>query len=157
MPLIVLTGLFITILLRFGFNARVLSLLPQCYKGSIFSIALNGTHEGFFHSSLGLGQSDPLSPLLFILSKEALSRELSQLLQESFVISYKVPRDCSAVSHILCANDLLIFSNGSKRSLVFSMEFIPSLYNSLDKKLMHKKVYSLCTNLHVVPLFFMAD
>lgn len=42
-----------------------------------YSILLTGQPYSFFHSTRGVKQGDPLSPALFILSTETVSRELN--------------------------------------------------------------------------------
>jgi len=42
-----------------------------------FSILVNGISTGFFQSSRGIRQGDPLSPLLFVVVMESLSRMLN--------------------------------------------------------------------------------
>jgi hypothetical protein len=42
-----------------------------------FSILVNGISTGFFQSSRGIRQGDPLSPLLFVVVMELLSRMLN--------------------------------------------------------------------------------
>ena len=77
-----------------------------------FSILINGSSSGFFRSSRGLRQGDPLSPYLFLLAMEALSQLLSSARNGDFISGFKVGgrgREGLIVSHLLFANDTLIF------------------------------------------------
>ena len=50
---------------------------------------LNGSPEGFFRSSRGLRQGDPLSPYLFVLGMEAFSLLLDRAAKGGFISGYK--------------------------------------------------------------------
>ena len=67
----------------------------------------NVSLEGFFDSSHGLRQGDPLSPLLFVFVMEVLSCMLSAAVKEGLLEGFKV--GTATISHLLFAYDALIF------------------------------------------------
>jgi hypothetical protein len=64
-----------------------------------FSIFVNGTPLGFFGSSRGLRQGDPLSPQLFVFVMEALGRMLSAAVSEGLLDGFLVGN--ATFSHLL--------------------------------------------------------
>ena len=67
---------------RCGFFGRWRNWMHSCISIARFSILINGCPNGFFPSSRRLRQGDPLSPLLFVIVMEALSRLLDRAVQE---------------------------------------------------------------------------
>ena len=61
---------------RCGFSEKWRKWIRYCISTVKFSILINGSPSDFFGSSRGLRQGDPLSPLLFDIVMEALSRML---------------------------------------------------------------------------------
>jgi hypothetical protein len=85
-----------------------------------FSILVNGTPSGFFSSSRGLRQRDSLSPLLFVVVMEALSRMLIAALNQGNLTGFSVgSRDSEAlvVNHLLFADDTLIFCGAQEEQI----------------------------------------
>ena len=61
-----------------GFRVKWRGWIKACITTVRFSIIVNGSPVGFFGSSRGLRQGDPLSPLIFLLIMEVLSRMLKK-------------------------------------------------------------------------------
>jgi hypothetical protein len=85
-----------------------------------FSILVNGIPSGFFNSSRGLRQGDPLSPLLFVVVMEALSWMLIAALDQGNLTGFSVgSREIEAlvVNHLLFADDTLIFYGAQEEQI----------------------------------------
>lgn len=79
------------------------------------SVLINNSPSGFFSSSCGLRQGDPLSPYLFILAEEILSLHI-KLLKSSGKIEPISPVP-STPCHLLYADDILLFLKARKAGL----------------------------------------
>ncbi|XP_058084591.1 uncharacterized protein LOC131232384 [Magnolia sinica] len=109
---------------QFGFHRDWIQLVERCWSKCWFSILINGVMTGFFHSSRGLRQGDPISLGLFILAVEGLSRGFRWLVASGVRQPYKMCPNCPIVSHLLFANDTILFANGSRRSLTQIKTFL---------------------------------
>nr|XP_027102937.1 uncharacterized protein LOC113724209 [Coffea arabica] len=76
----------------FWLSPHFVVLLLSNLSAGRFSLLVNGKPYGFFPVSSGLKQGDPLSPYLFNLVAEALSRGLNQLFLSGKITSYGLPR-----------------------------------------------------------------
>ena len=75
----------LSLLDRMGFGSKWISWMRACISTVRFSVIVNGSLTGFFDSSRGLRQGDPLSPLLFLLIMEVLSCMLRRLVERGFI------------------------------------------------------------------------
>ncbi|XP_071924868.1 uncharacterized protein [Coffea arabica] len=60
------------VLRRFGFSETWIDMIWRLVSNVWFSVLVNGAPQGFFKSSRGLWQGDPILPALFVLSAEAI-------------------------------------------------------------------------------------
>ncbi|XP_074265559.1 putative mitochondrial protein AtMg01250 [Silene latifolia] len=102
---------------------RVFHFPPQFQKWILggltstwFSIKINGDVTGFFQGGSGLRQGDPLSPFIFVMSMEILSRLLRGIHKQAQV-SYHPKCGRLGLNHLIFADDLMIFSRGDLPSV----------------------------------------
>ncbi|XP_059294842.1 uncharacterized protein LOC132047883 [Lycium ferocissimum] len=74
--------------------------------------------HGFFHSTRGVKQGDPLSPTLFILAAEVLSRGLYALYNNLWFTGFGLPKWSPKINHLAYADDTIIFPSACEISLV---------------------------------------
>lgn len=96
-------------LLRLGFPARWISLIMLCVTTVRYNILINGEVAGSITPSRGIRQGDPLSPYLFIICAEGLSFLLREAEKNSLIHGIRVARGAPAISHLLFADDSLLF------------------------------------------------
>ena len=106
---------------RMGFGLKWKGWIKACVTSVRFSILVNGSLEGFFGSFRGLRQGDPLSPLLFLLIMEVLSRILKKTKENNLIQGFHVGAVNSVgvrISHLLFADDTILFCDASKEQLL---------------------------------------
>ena len=102
---------------RMGFGDRWRRWLKTCVSTVRFSVLVNGSPVGFFSRYRGLRQGDPLSPLLFLLIMEVLSRILKKTEEGGLIQGFHVgPVNSSGihVSHLLFVDDTILFCDISR-------------------------------------------
>ena len=91
--------------------------MKACITTVCFSMLINGSPAGFFGSSRGLRQVDPLSPLLFLFVMEVLSRLLRRTKEGDFLRGFQASpnaRGSLHISHLLFADDTILFCDASR-------------------------------------------
>ncbi|KAL0417383.1 UNVERIFIED_CONTAM: putative mitochondrial protein [Sesamum latifolium] len=108
---------------RIGFTVQWIAKIRMLTENCWFNILINGEGVGFFKSTRGLRQGDPLSPTLFVLTAESLSRGLDSLFKQHTRLNF-LTRGSLTVSHLAFADDVIIFSKGKRKELKMLMDFL---------------------------------
>ncbi|XP_019228674.1 PREDICTED: uncharacterized protein LOC109209791 [Nicotiana attenuata] len=80
------------VLRRMGFSEHFINMVWNLVSNNWYSVLVNGQASGFFKSTRGVKQGDPLSPALFILSVEVLSRSLNKLFDDKSFVGFGMPK-----------------------------------------------------------------
>jgi len=100
-----------------GFPEKWIAWTKECLSTPTFSVLLNGSPTGFFTTNRGVRQGDPLSPYIFVLVMEFWSIQMDVALASGRIESIR--RDVhNFVTHLLFADDLLVFLKANKLSLL---------------------------------------
>jgi hypothetical protein len=127
--------LYLRLLLKhLGFPVPFIRWIMCSITTVSFSVLINGSASPFFRYERGLRQGFPLSPLLFLLVAEGLSRALAVEKQTGSFPVIKIMSSLQ-VTHLLFVDDILIFTMGSRSE-------------AWDPKKHHKYLLQIYKNAH---------
>lgn len=93
----------------------------MCISTAAFSVSVNGSLEGFFTSARGIRQGCSLSPYLYVILNNVISKLLNQA-AEAGVFSYHPQCEEVKLTHLCFADDILVFTKGTTESLLGILE-----------------------------------
>lgn len=125
------------VLMRMGFGEVIIDMIWRIMANNWYSVTVNGSRYGFFHSSRGLKQGDPLSPALFISGAEVLSRMMNNLQNHHLYDGFHMEQKGPQINHLSFADDVIIFFSVKDTTLQLIMGVLND-YEIVSDQLINK-------------------
>lgn len=103
------------VMIAHGFPSPLHDLIYECVSTPSYSFLINGSFYSLLKSSRGIRQFDPKFPALFTLAFDVLSRLLAQTEANENLYGVKFSRESPSISHLIYADDLVIFSRADEQ------------------------------------------
>ncbi|XP_062076005.1 uncharacterized protein LOC133780148 [Humulus lupulus] len=98
------------------FPSRFIDWILVCLKGTSYNLLMNGRIQGTFKGEKGLRQGDPMSPLLFVLIMEYLTRLLAHCSGKKGFGFHPMCKQLR-LTNLCFADDLILFCKGNISSV----------------------------------------
>ncbi|KAA3460557.1 reverse transcriptase [Gossypium australe] len=106
------------VMLKMGFAERWVALVVKCVSTASYAVNINGIRGRVFHPTRGLRQGNLLSPYLFLICSEGLSALIRKAVDERIIKGVKASRRGPETSHLLFADDCLLFGESTKEQAI---------------------------------------
>ncbi|XP_048630790.1 uncharacterized protein LOC125604440 [Brassica napus] len=103
---------------KMGFCRQWRDWIMKCISTVSYSVLINGEPSRTIKPQRGLRQGDPISPYLYIICTEGLSRLIKQNIQEKKIHGFQASRSGPPISHLLFADDSLLFCKATEEEAI---------------------------------------
>ena len=97
------------VMLKLGFEKKWVDWIMECVKTVSYNLVINGKPSNRIYPTRGLRQGDPLSPYLFLIVSDVLSRMVLAEIKSQEVKGMVMNKYCPILSHLFFADDSLFF------------------------------------------------
>jgi hypothetical protein len=112
---------------------------------SNFSFIINDEIHGSLKPTRGLRQGDPLSPYLFLICAEGLSRLLYNAETTADIAGFRCSMHGPKITHLLFADDSMVFTKASVRDCQ-SIKSVLSLYACASGQVVNYQKSAMCVS-----------
>ncbi|KAF5451861.1 hypothetical protein F2P56_026923 [Juglans regia] len=138
-------GFLRVVMVKMGFGEKWAALIMQCAQSVSYAILVNGKPGNTFVPTPGLRQGDPLSPYLFLLCAEGLSTLINHAESKGELRGVSVARRGIRVTHLLFADDCLVFGQASWQEWMKMKELL-DIYERASGQCLNRQKTSLFFN-----------
>ncbi|XP_074327725.1 putative mitochondrial protein AtMg01250 [Apium graveolens] len=117
-----------------GFGAKWSIWLNGYLSSAHISVLVNGSPTSEFAPTRGLRQGDPLSPLLFNLVVDTLSRMIEKASEQGSFRGISLADNSNPLMHLQFADDTVIFMEDSVESISMIKNILNIFISSRDQK-----------------------
>lgn len=139
-----------TVLTNFGFDSGFTKWISACLSSVSSEVLVNGGKSDQFKPSKGLRQGDPLSPYLFILGQEVLSRLLDKELNSGNLSGVKASTKGPALTHVMYTGDIVLFSKATRHDAEILASCLDK-YCDWSGQSINKNKSGICFSKHTSP------
>ncbi|KAJ4787196.1 RNA-directed DNA polymerase (reverse transcriptase)-related family protein [Rhynchospora pubera] len=106
-----------SVLEMYGLPRNYIDWVKACVTSARFAILINGAADGFIKPTRGVRQGCSLSPYLFILALDVLSRYLQFMVQKREIKGVQLARGAPVLTNLMYADDLLILGEATYQEI----------------------------------------
>ncbi|CAM8885121.1 unnamed protein product [Rhodiola kirilowii] len=133
---------------KMGFPEEWTELIMACVKSVSYTIRINEKISEEFRPERGLRQGDPLSPYLFLICAEWLAMKLRREQEEANLRGIKICRQAPEVSHLLFADDSVLFLRANLRNMA-NLKRILKVYEEISGQKVNVTKSEICFSRNV--------
>ena len=100
------------VMIQIGLDLVIVSWIMGSVQSASFDVLINGSPSNFFKASRGLRKGFPLSPFLFLIIADALSRIIQHVKREGSFKGIRI-NNTVELSHILFVDDVVMLGEGT--------------------------------------------
>ncbi|KAI8525452.1 hypothetical protein RHMOL_Rhmol13G0231200 [Rhododendron molle] len=131
---------------KMGFATEWIRWTMECVSTVQFVIKANGEARANVSPRRGLRQGDPLSPYLFLLVKDVLSKLIQVELNNKHLSGMRINRHCPILSHILFADDALLFLKADLKDCCIVLDILKKYGEASGQLINYEKSGVFCSS-----------